>query len=190
MALETATHSGTPATGTTDRSPAATPATAVNERPARLPRGWRHTVLTVHIAAAVALLGDSAAFLTIAVRADGLAPDEAAALYDTLGALSLLFGIPLSFVALGTGITLGIGTRWGVLRHPWVIAKLALLVSVMAVGGLVLGPAEAAARDGADATARLVGGATWDIAALATSVALSVFKPGRALGRTRSPKEE
>jgi hypothetical protein len=29
-------------------------------------------------------------------------------------------------------------------------------------------------------------GATWDIAALATSVALSVFKPGRPLGRTRT----
>jgi hypothetical protein len=143
-------------------------------------------VLTVHIAAAVALLGDSAAFLTIAVRAHGLPTDDAGALYDALNALSLLFGIPLSFVALGTGITLGIGTRWGVLRYPWVVAKLALLVSVMAVGGLVLGPAENAARDGTDATARLVTGAAWDIAALAAAVALSVSKPGRAFARTRT----
>ncbi len=86
MAVETATHSSTPAPRRTDRRPGATPATAVYERPARLPRRWRNTVLSVHIAAA---------------------------------------------------------------------------------------------------TARLVVGAAWDIAALATSVALSVFKPGRTLGRNR-----
>ncbi len=186
MAVETATHIRTSAPDEIDRGQPATATAAGYERGPRLPRRWRDTVLTVHVAASVALLGDSAAFLAIAVRADGLPRDEARALYDTLATLSLLFGIPLSFVALGTGLTLGLGTRWGVLRYPWVIAKLGLLVSVMAVGGLVLGPSENAARDGADATARLVGGAAWDVAAIATAVALSVFKPGRALARTRT----
>ena len=186
MALETATYTGTSAPDESNRRPTATATAAGEERAPRLPRRWRHTVLAIHIAASVALLGDSAAFLTIAVRAHGAPADEAEALYDALATLSVLFGIPLSFVALGTGITLGIGTRWGVLRYPWVIAKLLLLVTVMGVGGLVLGPAENAARDGGDATVRLVSGAAWDIAALATAVALSVFKPGRALRRTRT----
>src|SRR4051794_24390553 len=89
-------------------------------RERRLSRGWRHTLLTVHIAASVALLGDSAGFLAIAVRARGLPADEAHASYEVLGLLSVAFGIPLSFVALGTGIALGLGSRWGVFRHPWV----------------------------------------------------------------------
>jgi hypothetical protein len=51
------------------------------------------------------------------------------------------FGIPLSVGALVSGIALGLGTKWGVLRYPWVVAKLALIISVMVVGGAVIGPA-------------------------------------------------
>ena len=118
-----------------------------------LPRRWRHALLAVHIGASVALLGDSAAFLGITLRARTLPAAEAHASYDILGMLSVVFGIPFSFVALGTGIALGLGTRWGVFRYPWVIAKLALLASVMVVGGAVLGPAEDAALDGSGAPA-------------------------------------
>jgi hypothetical protein len=146
----------------------------------RLTRGGRHAVLSVHIAASVAILGDSAAFLAIALRARSQPAHEAHAAYEILGMLSLAFGIPLSFVALTTGIVLGLGSRWGVFRYPWVIAKLALLVSVMAVGGLVLGSAEDAALDGTGGTGGLVAGATWDVLALTTAVGLSVFQPGRA----------
>src|SRR4051794_30790883 len=149
----------------------------------RLSQRWRHAVLSVHIAASVAILGDSAAFLAIALRARSLPAADAHASYEILGMLSLAFGIPLSFVALITGVVLGLGSRWGVFRHPWVVAKLVLLLSVMAVGGLVLGPAEAAALDGTGGTGGLVAGAAWDVLALLTAVGLSVFKPGRALRR-------
>jgi hypothetical protein len=100
---------------------------------------------------------------------------------------SVAFGIPMSFVALGTGVALGLGTLWGVFRYPWVIAKLALLLSVMLVGGVILGPAENAAVDGTGGTARLIAGASWDILALLAATSLSVFKPGRALRRRRLP---
>jgi hypothetical protein len=133
----------------------------------------------------VALLGDSAGFLAIAVRARGLPPEEAHASHEVLGLLSVAFGIPLSFVALGTGVALGLGSRWGVFRYPWVIAKLAIIISVLAVGGLVISPAEDAALDGAGGSAGLVAGATWDVAALTAATALSVFKPGRARQRRR-----
>lgn len=161
-----------------DQQPGATPR--------RLSRRARHAVLVVHIAASVAILGDSAAFLAITLRARTLPDAEAHASYEILGMLSLAFGIPLSFVALGTGIVLGIGTRWGVFRYPWVIAKLALLVSVMVVGGVVLGPAENAALDGDGGTGMLIAGSSWDIAALLVAIGLSVFKPGRSL-RDRRP---
>jgi hypothetical protein len=149
-------------------------------RPApTLSRRWRNVLLAVHITASVAVLGDSAGFLAIALRARGREPVAAHASHEILGMLSFAFGIPLCFVALGTGIALGLGTRWGVFRYPWVVAKLALLLSVMAVGGLVIGPAEDAALAGSGGTAALVVGAAWDVLALTTAVALSVFKPGR-----------
>ena len=79
----------------------------------------------------------------------------------------ILFGIPLSFAALATGLTLAIGGRWGVLRYPWVTIKLALLVSVILVGALLLGPSVDAIRSGdGDVEGRIVAGAGWDVAAL------------------------
>jgi hypothetical protein len=140
-------------------------------------------VLTVHIAGSVAILGDSVAFLGITLWARSQQPAEAHAAYEILGMLSLVFGIPLSFVALITGIILGLGTRWGVFRYPWVITKLALILSVMVVGGVILAPAEEAALDDTGGTGMLIAGACWDIAALATAIGLSVFKPGRDLRR-------
>src|SRR5690348_17330424 len=90
----------------------------------------------------VGLLGDSAGFLAVALRA-ATTSDPAAAreLINVLKMFSVVFGIPLSFGALITGVALGLGTRWGVFRYPWVTAKLVLIVSVMAVGGFVIGPA-------------------------------------------------
>ncbi len=170
-----------PTTAASSTDPGRPATMRAEPRRRQLSRRWRNTVLSLHIAASVALLGDSAAFLAISIRARGLPADEAHASYEILNVLSLTFGIPLSFVALGTGIALGVGSRWGVLRHPWVIMKLVLLLSVLAVGGLVLSPAEEAARDGTGGSTGLIAGATWDVAALATATALSVFKPGRPL---------
>jgi hypothetical protein len=96
----------------------------------------------------------------------------------------------LSFAALLTGIALGIGTRWGVFRYPWTVAKLLLVVSVMLVGGFVLGPASNQMLDGgADATDRLIAGAAYDVVALTVATALGVFKPGQPF-RRRMPAGE
>jgi hypothetical protein len=37
-------------------------------------------------------------------------------------------------------VLLGLATPWGVVRHAWVAAKLALLLGVILAGALVLGP--------------------------------------------------
>jgi hypothetical protein len=88
----------------------------------RFGRRARNVVLTIHIVVSVGLLGDSAGFLAVAIRR--AMSDDAAfadASLDLLGTFALFFGIPLSFLALLTGIALGLGTPWGVFRHPWVI---------------------------------------------------------------------
>jgi uncharacterized membrane protein len=146
----------------------------------RLPRRWRNALLTIHIIASVALLGDVMGFMAIAVRMAGT--DDPAVVLTSVGILetfSATFGIPLTLLSLVSGIVLGLGTHWGVLQHPWTMIKLALNVSVAVVGTLVLGPAEGAIRAGTGTATPLIAGAAWDIAALGTAVVLSVYKPGR-----------
>jgi hypothetical protein len=157
----------------------------------RLGTRARNLVLTVHIAVSVGLLGDSAGFLAVAIRHvtsdDPLFQDHTR---DLLGMFALTFGIPLSFLSLLTGLALGIGTRWGVFQYPWVIAKLALILSVIVVGAVVLRPL--LFGDSVNNTA-LIAGASWDVFALATATTLAVFKPGRRLrwqaGRSGNPTQ-
>lgn len=150
-----------------------------------LPPGARRAILTTHIAVSVGLLGDSAGFLAVAVRAATITDtDRATALYEVLEMFSAVFGIPLTVAALITGVTLGLGSRWGVLRSPWVTIKLLLLVSVMLVGTFVIGPAEVVMLDGTgDTRMLLIAGGAYDVLALAAATALSVYKPGRTRRR-------
>lgn len=152
----------------------------------RLPLGARHALVTTHIVMSVGLLGDSAGYLAVAIRTSTI--DDPALVHDavkTLNMFSLVFGIPLSFGALLTGLALGLGTRWGVFKYPWVVAKLALIVSVLLVGGLVIAPASTQMLDGdADTTGRLIAAASYDVTALTLATALGVFKPGTPFRRT------
>jgi hypothetical protein len=145
----------------------------------------RQALLTVHIMVSVGLFGDSAGFLAVALRAARTA-DPLAQLEQirVLNMFAVVFGIPLSVAALSSGVTLGLGTKWGVFRYPWVVAKLLAIISVMAVGGIVIGPALTAMLEGgADTTPQLVAAATYDVLVLAVATWLSVFKPGRRFGR-------
>ena len=159
----------------------AAPATTSAAVRFRLGPTARRVVLTAHIVAGVGLLGDVAAVLAINVRAAGTAdPQLAAASYELLGMFTVLFGIPLSFVALGSGVALGLSSKWGVVRHGWVAAKLALLAGLILVGALVLGPGTEAMRSGdGGAEARLIAGSAYDVVALLLATGLSVFKPRR-----------
>jgi hypothetical protein len=147
----------------------------------RLRPAARRTLLTVHIIAGVGLLGDIAAVLAVNVRAATTGDAAlAAASYDLLAMFIVLFGIPLSFVTLGTGVLLGLSSPWGVVRHAWVAIKLVLLLGVILVGAFVLGPGTEAMRTGdGGAEARLIAGSAYDVLALSLATGLSVFKPRR-----------
>jgi len=162
------------------------PAQAVAAR-SLLTQRTRQTLLTAHIMMSVALLGDSAGFLAVAMRLSATSCSVArTTLLEILRMFSLMFGIPLSIGTIVTGIALGVGTKWGVFRYPWVVAKLLLIASVMLVGGVVIGPAEDAMLDGrGDATTPPILAAAYDVVALAVATGLGVFKPGRAFGIPR-----
>jgi hypothetical protein len=155
----------------------------------QLPPRARRALLTAHIVMLVALLGDSGGYLALAIRTSRL--DDPALVrnsVETLNMFSLVFGIPLSFGGLISGIALGVGTKWGVFRYPWVIAKLTLIVTVTLVGTFGIRPASnQMLAGGADATGPLIAAAAYDVAVLTVAVALGVFKPGRALRSKSRP---
>jgi hypothetical protein len=159
---------------------------AASKRPFLSPSA-RKWLLTFHIIVSVGLLGDSAGYLAVAIRA--ATTNDAAVvhtLYQMLRMFAFMFGVPLSFAALLSGIALGLGTPWGIFRYPWVAAKLLLILTVIAVGALVLKDGMTAMLSGAGgAEGRLIAGAAWDVAALMVATGLSVFKPGRRRGAAR-----
>jgi uncharacterized membrane protein SirB2 len=115
----------------------------------------------------------------IIARSDDRRPAVAHASHDTMALFSTFFGIPLSVLSILTGVVLGVTSKWGVFRTPWVTAKLALIVSVMVVGALLIGPSEG----DPDRETLIIAGAAYDVVALSIATGLSVFKPG---GRRRA----
>jgi hypothetical protein len=150
----------------------------------RLPPRSRKVVLLVHIIASVALVGEVWGLVLLNLSATLTDDAELAhAAYLLMAPLVFAGGIPLSFISLISGIVLGLGSRWGVLRHFWVVAKLVLLIATVLVGALLSTPEDLAAAMSGGATpgaarqwgqVAAVGG---QLFMLLTATALSVFKP-------------
>ena len=161
---------------------------STQERPIRLnlSRNTRRWWLTAHIIVSVGLLGDSAGFLAVAIRSTTSSdPSFADSGYQLLETFAFVFGIPLSVLALVTGLVLGWSSTWGIFRYPWVVIKLSLILAVMLVGTFVL-PGLATLREGGAAVeGRLIGGAAFDVIALSVATGLAVFKPGRRRGTSQ-----
>jgi hypothetical protein len=153
----------------------------------------RKFTLLLHVTTSVGLLGAVAAFLVLAVT--GLAsPDESLvrAAYPAADLIARLIVVPLAVAALVIGVVESLGTRWGLIRHYWLIAKLVLTVIALLVLLLQLptihGVASAAmARpllpgDLSEARLALVLHASGGLAVLLLPLGLSMYKPR---GRTR-----
>jgi hypothetical protein len=147
----------------------------------------RRAVTSIHVIASVGLLGSTAAMLLTAVwAARSSDPAFAHAAYTLMQAQAFAFGIPLSVVSLVSGIALGRGTRWGVLRYWWTAAKLVLLVLTIGCGALVIGPLLDQRLRGAGDAWALVAAVAANAAMLAAASIVSVFKPGGRVRQSRS----
>jgi hypothetical protein len=169
---------------------------AADRQRRRLSPRARRLALVVHVVSSVGLVGSSAGVLILALSA--AATDEtvaAHALYVAMRTAVFAVAVPFSFIALGSGIVLGLGTKWGVLRHGWVTAKLVLLVVIILTGALVVRPSMdhviAATSGPAPGAKPDLGASQWEPAVAAASnivlvvvaVALAIFKPGGRLRR-------
>jgi hypothetical protein len=151
----------------------------------------------LHIASSVGWLGISLTLLTLALA--GRFPDDAStrtSAYWAMHVLGNVLVIPISLVSLGSGVLLGLGTKWGLLRHLWVTTKLVITTATAALSIFVLRAQintayvhsslhlEGAAL-GRAATSLVFAGAV-SVSLYTFVVVLSVFKP-RGLTRRRDP---
>jgi hypothetical protein len=158
----------------------------------RLAPRARKLTLTVHVAAGVGWLGVHAVLVMLAVT--GLTTGDETlldAVYVTAGEVVWLV-FPFAAISLASGVVLGLGTPWGLFRHPWVTAKLVINVAMLAVSGAVLSRFVEQAADRArhgvavdDLGPRILVGSAAGLALLVAATALSVWRP-RSRPRLRS----
>lgn len=128
---------------TMSRSPAAAPALR-----RRLGVNTRRTVLIVHIASAGAWLGIDVAMAATIVTA--LVTDDPARKALSFQALELFAVWPLlvtGLICLLSGIVLGLGSRWGIVRYWWVAIKLVLNVVLTGLVLVALAPQVSASAE-------------------------------------------
>jgi hypothetical protein len=93
----------------------------------RLPAPLRKWVLLLHIAAAGVWLGLDVVVAVLVFTARGATgPQTAAFCYRALELLAIWPMAAAALSSLATGVVLGLGTRYGLLRYWWVAVKLAL----------------------------------------------------------------
>ncbi len=91
----------------------------------------RKLALTVHVTSSVGWLGAVAGFLALAIA--GLVSENSQTVRGAYIAMELTARfviVPLSFASLLTGLLQSLGSKWGLFRHYWVLAK--LLINVLA----------------------------------------------------------
>ncbi|MBL7498546.1 hypothetical protein I6A84_28295 [Frankia sp. CNm7] len=127
----------------------------------------------------------------------GLGSDDLASRAAAFQAIGRFLAVPMLVVAiacLATGLVLGWGTRWGLLRFWWVTIKLVINAVLVALVGVALLPGMGEVREHGESLAA-TGAATGDMSflvfppavsllALLVATVLSVFKPW---GRVRPP---
>jgi hypothetical protein len=97
----------------------------------------RKLTLAVHVVTSVGLLGSVAAFLVLAIAGLTIGDAEIVrGIYVVLDLLARLIIVPLAITALAVGLIESLGTRWGLIRHYWIIAK--LVVTIVAIVVLLL----------------------------------------------------
>jgi hypothetical protein len=147
--------------------------------------GLRRAALAVHVIISVGWIGAAAAYLVLGVAAR--VADQAPTVRGAWIAMELmgwLVIVPLGCLAFLTGLVMSLGTRWGLIRHYWVL--IALVLTSLALAVLILhmpsvSATAAIARTGDDRVVLQLGG---DVAhpalgllVLVVVAVLNLYKP-------------
>jgi hypothetical protein len=166
-----------------------------------LGRRTRKATLVVHLVSAGAWIGIDVV-VAVLVFVGWFADDPArrGTAYQALGWFVLWPMFTAGLVCLASGVLLGLGSQWGLLRYWWVAVKLALnlvltslvlvLLRPMMPGAVEHGQAIAAGRPSDFDAAKLFFPPLVSLTALTLATLLAVFKPwGRIRRRDVAPRE-
>lgn len=176
-------------------APAAPAAPSRSKRPTWLGRRARKATLVLHIASAGVWLGLDAVMATLVVTSVATSDSRTRAV--TYRALEFVTVWPMTVAGLTcllSGVVLGLGTPYGLLRYWWVAAKLAINIALSTLVLFALRPSitEFTERGNALLDGNEVPSTLGDLAfppivsttALLAAIALSVFKPWGKLRRS------
>jgi hypothetical protein len=91
--------------------------------------GVRKLVLATHLTVSVGWLGAVGAYLALDLTAaTSQDADLVRAVWIAMGLIVSSVIVPLSLVSLLTGLVMALGTKWGLVRHWWVLISFVLTV--------------------------------------------------------------
>lgn len=187
------TSAGSAAVEGTAPAPAARPRTPpTGRRLRRLPQRWRKAILTLHVTVAVGWVGIEIAQLLLGLV--GLTTDDAGVVRATRVVMEIIgieLTVGMAWMTLLTGLLLSAATKWGLLKHHWIVTKLVITVTLMLNGHLFIQHwlREQAEMGGAPASLslQLVVTMSISLALLLTATTLSIYKPWGKTRRGRRP---
>ena len=143
----------------------------------RLRRKAHKAVLCAHILTSVGWFGVAVVVagcgLLAAFTGDASLPP---ALYRTVQTAPWL-SIPMGLAAVATGVVLGLGTTFGLVRNWWVVAKIAISAAVVVTDAVLVGRVAHDALVTGRPPAPLFGSTIAHVVVLVVATVLSVFKP-------------
>lgn len=164
----------------------------------RLSPPRRKLTLLAHIVSAASWIGVDLALLVLAIT--GLTsndPRQVASSYVAMNTSGVVLLVPLGLLTLASGLVLGWGGRWGILRYRWVVMKLVITVVLTTLVVVLLRPrlADAAPESAAadSSLAERLGSISVDlvfppavsITAFLLATVLAVYKPWGMTARAR-----
>jgi hypothetical protein len=146
----------------------------------------RKLALTAHVTSSVGWLGAVVSFLALGVA--GLTSRDTQtvrAVYLTMELTGRYVLVPLSLASLLTGLVQSLGTKWGLFRHHWVLAKLTinlfanivLLMYIQTLGHLAEVAADMTAISSELRSLTAVIHSAGALVLLLVATTLSVYKP-------------
>lgn len=162
----------------------------------RLGRRTRRAVLVTHIVSASAWIGIDVVVATLTVTSITTGdPQTQAVAYQALGIVAVWPMLIAGLCCLASGLMLGLGTKFGLVRYWWVAVKLCLNIVLTTLVLVALRPGiddlsaygstvlSGGTPDPVD-TGQMLFPPSVSLTALTVAVVLSVFKPW---GRIRRP---
>lgn len=94
----------------------------------------RRLALTTHVIVSIGWIGAVVAYLVLDITAaTSHDPQALRAAYMAMGTITWWAIVPLAYASLVTGLAMGLGTKWGLFRHWWVVMSFMLTLFAIVV---------------------------------------------------------